>query len=181
MTAPLSYDMIRGQPPPPFFFSHHRSRQLPLRSSWTTVGTFFQTEASLKKDSVSGGPAGCLKKVRLGFFFHFCKKNLFISQKWTILPPPPPQKKKKKKKNCGRPTDHNYGHPLDRKQTIFVDSLSIRLAPSLRSCVGFAHQTFTKHIPPPIISGLTHSQNLSSQPRVRKSGGNPGGNLPKYS
>ena len=26
----------------------------------------------------------------------------------------------KKKKNCGRPTGHNFGHPLDRKQTFFL-------------------------------------------------------------
>ena len=44
----------------------------------------------------------------------------------TPPPPPPPPKKKKKKKgkteNCGHPTDHNYGHPLDRR-LFFVDSL----------------------------------------------------------
>ena len=48
------------------------------------------------------------------FFFYFCKKKCFLPNR---------KKKLKKKENCGRPTDHNYGHPLDRKQTFFVDSL----------------------------------------------------------
>ena len=51
------------------------------------------------------------------FLFHFCKK-------WTIF-----SYKKIKMGggggggDCGCPTGHNYGLPLDRKQTFFVDSL----------------------------------------------------------
>ena len=38
-------------------------------------------QASLKKKTVSGGAAGCLKKGRLGiFYFHFCKKNNFFQK-----------------------------------------------------------------------------------------------------
>ena len=29
------------------------------------------------------------------------------------------KRKKIKKRFCGRPTGHNFGHPLDRKQTSF--------------------------------------------------------------
>ena len=65
-----------------------------------------------KNNNVSGVGAGLLRKVL---------------QKWTILsyPPPPPQHKRKNEGgiNCGRPTGHNFGHPLDRKQTFFMDSL----------------------------------------------------------
>ena len=32
----------------------------------------------------------------------------------------PNQKKKEKEQNCGRPTGHNYSHPLDRKQTFLL-------------------------------------------------------------
>ena len=39
--SPLLYNIIRGQPP---LFSHLGSRQPPLRSGWTAVGTLFQTE-----------------------------------------------------------------------------------------------------------------------------------------
>ena len=42
-------------------------------------------------------------------FFQFCKKN-----NRQYFPTKPP-KKIGKKKNCGRLTDHNCGHPLDRK------------------------------------------------------------------
>ena len=31
----------------------------------------------------------------------------------------------KKERNCGRPSSHNFGHPLDRKQTFFKGGLSI--------------------------------------------------------
>ena len=78
--------------------------------------------ASLKKKSVSGGPAGCLKKVRLQtFFFHFCKKKKFF-QKWTNFPttpppPPPPQKKIGKKKM--RPPDRPQLRPPGGQETDF--------------------------------------------------------------
>ena len=36
----------------------------------------------------------------------------------------PTKQKKCGKKNCGRPTDHNYGHPLDRKQKVFLGGLA---------------------------------------------------------
>ena len=55
------------------------------------------------------------------FFFIFEKKkvfpkmdNIFLSKK---------NKCGKKINNYGRLTGHNYGHPLDRKQTFFMDSL----------------------------------------------------------
>ena len=75
-------------------------------------------KASLKKKSVSGGPAGCLKKGRLEtFFFNFSFFFFFFSKSGQYFPTKPKKKKEKKRKNCGRPTGHNYGHPLDRKQT----------------------------------------------------------------
>ena len=49
------------------------------------------------------------------FFFFFTKNGQYFPTK---------QKKMWRKKNCGRPTGHNYGHPLDRKHTFFVDSLN---------------------------------------------------------
>ena len=47
------------------------------------------------------------------FFFFFFPKldNVFL----------PNKNKCGKKKNCSRPTGHYYGHPLDRKQTIFYE------------------------------------------------------------
>ena len=60
----------------------------------------FLSKASLQKNAVSGGAAGCLKKGRL----RICLTKMDI----IFL-----QKKK------GKKTGHNYGHPLDRKQTFF--------------------------------------------------------------
>ena len=46
------------------------------RESWDTVPPSSPHQASLKKKSVSGGAARCLKKGQLGTsFFHFCKNN----------------------------------------------------------------------------------------------------------
>ena len=72
------------------------------------------SEASLKKNYVSGGVAGCLKKGRLGTFFFFFFLHFFFSPKMYNIFLPNKKKRKKKKKNCGRPTGLNYGHPLDR-------------------------------------------------------------------
>ena len=47
------------------------------------------------------------------FLFHFANSFFFVKNFNIFL-------KKKEKKNCGRPTGHNFGHPLDRKQTFFV-------------------------------------------------------------
>ena len=44
------------------------------------------------------------------FFFILPPKNLVVKVSLFSY-------QKKKKKNCGRPTGHNFGHPLDRKQT----------------------------------------------------------------
>ena len=49
----------------------------------------------------------------------------FSSPKLTIFSY---QTKKNIGKKCGRPTGHNYGQPLDRKQTFFADSLSVYVA-----------------------------------------------------
>ena len=56
------------------------------------------------------GPTGNL-------FFPFCNFPLFVDIILTIFL----SKKKKngKKRFCGRPTGHNSGHPLNRKQTLF--------------------------------------------------------------
>ena len=84
------------------------------------------------------GPNFC----RLGFFFYFTLFHCvfyYSKKKKRILPspppPPPPPKKKQKKlcvfslllrekkdaggkeRICGSLTDHNSGHPLDRKHT----------------------------------------------------------------
>ena len=50
------------------------------------------------------------------FFFSFLQKKLVF-----FFPKMENTKKKnvKKKKNCGHPTGHNFGHPLDRKHTFF--------------------------------------------------------------
>ena len=49
-------------------------------------------QASLKRKSVSGGAAGCLKKGRLGTFF-FTFANIFFSPKMdNIFLTPPPKK-----------------------------------------------------------------------------------------
>ena len=82
-------------------------------------------KATLKKKIVSGPAAGCVYNCRMGtFFFHFAppppkkimvKISLFSYQK----------KKKGKKEFCDRPTGHNFGHPLDRKQTFFKGGLTI--------------------------------------------------------
>ena len=80
-------------------------------------------QAVHKNNSVSGRPAGWLKKVRLEtFFLNFAKiffspkkiDNIFIG------------KRKKLKKNCGRPTGFNFSHPLHRKHIFFMDSLRCR-------------------------------------------------------
>ena len=52
--------------------------------------------------------------------FIFVKKLKKIPKLGSIFQPP---KKKKEKKRCGRPTDHNFSHPLDRKQTFLMGSL----------------------------------------------------------
>ena len=63
-----------------------------------------------KKNSLSGVAAVTKNGATGDFFFHFYKKkkmdNIFL------------QKKKRMKKKC-RPTGHNYGQPLDRKQIFF--------------------------------------------------------------
>ena len=55
------------------------------------------------------------------FFSFLQQKN---PQKWTIFSYQTNKKLKKKEEKLGRPTGHSYGHPLDRKQTFFVDSLT---------------------------------------------------------
>ena len=69
---------------------------------------------------------GDYKSADWGLFFSFLQFFVFF---FHIIfsyfsPPPPPQKKKNgekngEKNNCGRPTGHNFSHPLDRKQTFF--------------------------------------------------------------
>ena len=55
------------------------------------------------------------------FFFIFTKKKKNPKLGSIYLPP---EKKWKKKKKSGRPTDHNFSYPLDRKQTFFMGSLT---------------------------------------------------------
>ena len=62
-------------------------------------------------------PQAVLKNATGDSLFHFCKKkkkkkkmDIFSYQR---------KKKWKKEKNCGRPSGHNFGHPLDRNQTFF--------------------------------------------------------------
>ena len=83
-----------------------------------------RTGAVRKNNSVSGRPAGWLKKGRLEtffFIFTFLHFLIFLKKKRTIFS----CKKKKvgKKKNCGCPTGFNFSHPLDRKQIFFMDGL----------------------------------------------------------
>ena len=54
------------------------------------------------------------------FSFMFANKKRFFPQMDNIFLP-----KKKKCQKKGRPTGHNFGHPLDRKQTFFMDILSV--------------------------------------------------------
>ena len=64
LTAPLSYNIIRGQPH--FFFSNLASRQPPFCSSQTTVSTLLQTKYPLPPRGVVGGEAGRGIKVGVG-------------------------------------------------------------------------------------------------------------------
>ena len=57
------------------------------------------------------------KKCRTGDFFFIFAKKFFFLKKWTILSNKTILKCGGKK--SGRPTGHNFGHPLDRKQTFF--------------------------------------------------------------
>ena len=60
------------------------------------------------KKFVSGPVAGLVFSCRLGTFFYVFSKNYF-----NFLPP---EKRKKLNKFCSRQTDHNFGHPVDKKQ-----------------------------------------------------------------
>ena len=75
-------------------------------------------EATLKKNIVSGPAAECVYYCRMGtFFFHFALKKK-IGQNFIIFLP----KKKRgrwEQRFCGRPTGHNFGRLLDRKQFFF--------------------------------------------------------------
>ena len=55
------------------------------------------------------------------FFFIFAKNFFFLKMDNIFLPTK--KKVEKKKKNSGRTTGFNFSHPLDRKQTFFMDSL----------------------------------------------------------
>ena len=60
------------------------------------------------------------------FVFYFCsQKNavIFFTKKFVILLQRK-TKKGKKKDFCGRPSGHDLGHPLDRKQTFFKGRLN---------------------------------------------------------
>ena len=54
----------------------------------------------------------------MGTFFSSSQKKKFSQKMANIFLP---NKKKMEKKNCGRPTGHNDGHPLDRKQTFLCE------------------------------------------------------------
>ena len=50
------------------------------------------------------------------FFFQF---SFFFFSKVSIIFLLKKKKRGKKERNCGRPSGHNFGHPLYRKQTFF--------------------------------------------------------------
>ena len=79
--------------------------------------------ATLKKNVVSGPAPGedITAEWEAFFFFFFPKKRFFFKKFQSFL------KKWGKKKNYGRPTGHNFGHPLDRKQTFFKGGLALKV------------------------------------------------------
>ena len=78
-------------------------------------------QARLKKNLFLVERPGDLKKGATGdfFFFHFCKQKQKNSNIDNIFLPNKTKKYGGGGGDCGRPTGHNYGHPLDRKQTLF--------------------------------------------------------------
>ena len=100
---------------------------LPWRSWSQPLNSMTVKKAVHKNNSVSGRPAGWLKKVRLKtFFFIFAKKK---KKKKNPITDNIFMEKKVEKKNCGRPTGFNFSHPLYRKQIFFMDSLNQEYAP----------------------------------------------------
>ena len=80
-------------------------------------------EATLKKNIVSGPAAGCVHYCRMGTFFFILPPQKIVGQNFIIFLP---KKKKGNKKLILRPPPgHNFGHPLDRKQTFFKGGLSV--------------------------------------------------------
>ena len=85
--------------------------------------------------------------MSLSFFQHFL--HHFYTEKKIF---------KKKRRFCGLPTGHNYGHPVDRKQTFFKGGLMpthvfVSSPPPPR-------QVWSQHIPttrpPPVLYMYTH-------------------------
>ena len=79
-------------------------------SSWH-CGT---NQATLKKNVVSGPAAGCVYYCRMGILFFILPKKNISSFSYKKK-----KKEKKRERFGGRPTGHNFGHPLDRKQFFF--------------------------------------------------------------
>ena len=62
------------------------------------------------------------------FFLHLAHFFLWSRFHHFLIKKKKKEKKRKKRRFCGRPTGHNFGHPLHRKQTLFKGGLRQRVS-----------------------------------------------------